>query len=180
MLTFATFATLVPEESALDALPLDPTPTPSPVSLSAGPKVAQLPVIPRIVRRQSALDFASPVLSWLVRAPRLVHQSGAATMIIAGLVIGTLGAIACLGLWSLPSFVSARASSAADATGNEPLLARDPLAPRIEQLAPTRPPAVSAVARNSPPPSRPAPHAALHPLVKPSPRSQTLGVVARR
>jgi hypothetical protein len=177
-----TFATLVPEESLLDAGALEPRPSPSPVSLQAASRSAQLPVIPRIVRRQSALDVASPVLSWLAGAPGLVRRSGAGTMLIAGLVIGTLGVIAGLGVWSLPSFVSARASSAVDATGTEPLLARDPLAPRIEQSAPVRPPAttVTVVATPYRAAPRPTPHAALRPLVKPSPRSQTLAIVARR
>jgi hypothetical protein len=173
-----TFATLVPEEGPLDAGALEPTPTPSPVSLHAA-RSAQLPVIPRIVRRQSALDVASPFLSWLAGASGLVRRSGAGTMVIGGLVIGTLGVIAGLGVWSLPSFVSARASSAVDATGTEPLLARDPLAPRIEQSAPARPPATTVATPYRPAP-RPTPHAALRPLVKPSPRSQTLAIVARR
>jgi hypothetical protein len=173
-----TFATIVPDEGPLESGALEPTPTPSPVSLHTGSRIA-LPVIPRIVRRQSALDVASPLLSWLAGAPGLLRRNGVGTMVVAGLVIGTLGAIAGLGVWSLPSFVSARPSSVVDATGTEPLLARDPLAPRIEQNAPARPPSTTVVTP-SPPPPRAAPHAALRPLVKPSPRSQTLTVVARR
>ena len=188
-----TFATHVPqdEEDARDAGALEPTPTPSAVLLSPATRVTQLPVIARIVRRRTALDAASPLLSWLARAPGLVRRSGAGTMVVAGLVIGTLGAIAGHGLWSLPSFVSPGASSTPDATGSEPLLARDPLAPRIEHVGPPRIEPARSVARGTPaaatrnaapfpaPGPRPATHAELRPLVKP-PRSHMAPALARR
>jgi hypothetical protein len=189
-----TFATHVPqhEEDARDAGGLEPTPTPSAVLLGPATRAPQLPVIARIVRRRRALDVASPLLSWIARAPSFVRRSGAGTMVVAGLVIGTLGAIAGHGLWSLPSFVAPGASTASDATGSEPLLARDPLAPRIEHVGPPRIEQAQSVSRGTPahatrnatpspaPQPRPATHAALRPLVKPPPRSHMVSAVARR
>jgi hypothetical protein len=185
-----TFATHVSDGSTPDPGVREPTPTPAAMSFQPARRAAPLPVIARIQRRRGALDVASPLLSWLVRAPALVRHSGAGTMVVAGLVIGTLGAIAGHGLWSLPSFVSPGASSRSDATGSEPLLARDPLAPRIESTPPLRTPASTLDTLHTPhapyttvapsPPPRSDKHAALRPLVKPATRNRTLAIVARR
>jgi hypothetical protein len=183
-----TFATHVPAER-VPSLVHELSPTPSRVSLHEATRARELPVIPRIVRRQSVLDAASPLLALLVRAPGAVRRSGAGTMLVAGLALATLGTIAGLGVRSLSDSSSVAWSGGAsvfDASVSERLLSRGPLAPRTERpTAPRIAPAVEtppahAIVAPSRPPARAGAHAALAPLVKPVTPSRAPVVYARR
>ena len=122
----------------------------------------ELPVIPRIVRRQSAFDAASPLLAMLGSVQSAIRRSGVGTMVVTGLALATVGTIASFGMRSLAEQSSVGTTAAVtvfDAKGTERVLARGALVPRTEQA----PPKVVAIA--------PAPHVAVvpsHPVVTPS------------
>jgi len=139
-----------------------PTHTPVPVAMSwSGPELPRrnaLPVIPRIVRRTPIEQLLEPI----VRVTQAVRRASG-MLLFAALGLATLGAIAGLGLRSLPDEAEAPAVSAAshavDATATERLLARAPLRLRVDRTIPI-PPASTVAAvpvRTSPAPA----HAAL-------------------
>jgi hypothetical protein len=138
-----TFASVVDGEasmaSAVSTRPRVDTPTPSGISLAEvhrHKRPATLPVISRIVRRTSVRD-----LFWgepLGRVSGLLRRSGVGTLVVGALGLATLGVIAGLGMRSLSDEATNAVSAAGvqpvyDAVATERLLARAPLAPRMDQ-----------------------------------------------
>jgi hypothetical protein len=177
----------VPPQRAQSPRGRDAPPTQSAVSLHEAARGNELPVIARIVRRPSALEAASPLLSLLRRAQSGVRRSGVGTMVITGLALATLGTIASFGMRSLAEPSSVASAAVFDAKGTERVLSRGALAPRTEQASPkiatsTPAPTRAPVAPSAPPhaTTRPAAHASLAPLVKPGKPSRATVVYARR
>jgi hypothetical protein len=139
-----TFATAVRREASLatEAPPnvrrrLD-TPTPSGVSLHEGSaRRGALPVIPRIVR-ESATE-RGPLVRAGAAVADVLRRTGAGTLVVAALGLATLGSIAGLGMRSLSDGASLASAApdapthAVDATATERLLARAPLATRVDR-----------------------------------------------
>ena len=164
-----TFSTMTSPEASVPARARTDA-TPPPVSWTdvqsprRDPCTRALPVVPRIVRRTRIEQH--PVLGPIVRAAAAVRRVGFGTLLFAGLGLGTLGVIAGFGMVSLsdepPAAAIAPEARSFDAMATERLLARAPLAARVErpvpvaydaplpQSAPRRP----AVVRASPAPSR--------------------------
>ncbi|HEY1693503.1 MAG TPA: hypothetical protein VGG39_15150 [Polyangiaceae bacterium] len=125
---------------------------------AVAPRGHSLPVIPRIVRRTLIVDSA--LVAPLARAASAARRAGLGTLLFMALGLGTLGAIAGLGMRSLSDEFVANSSDDAltspahayDATGVEHLLARALPGDRVEH-APTS-------AASSPPTTAPAPTAA--------------------
>ncbi len=142
------------------------TPTPGAVTIDEPPRAPRraprpppLPVIARIVRRPTVRDrlWSDPA----ARVGRVLQATGVGALLVGALALGTLGVIAGLGMRSLSdeatlaSTPPPASAAMADATATERLLARAPLAPRVDHVAPTL--RVEAAARTPP--------AAAHPLV---------------
>lgn len=170
-----TFSTLAGAESAGPAR-ADATPPPvswhEATAARAGGafpgRPPALPVIPRIVRRTMIDDRA--LLRPIAQAAHVAKRAGLGTLVFVVLGLGTLGAIAGLGMRSLAEegavTQGAEAPAAAmahtsDARASEHLLARAPLAVRTDHVEPARvdPP----VHADPPRPSRPAPATVSHP-----------------
>jgi hypothetical protein len=139
-----TFATIVPGEAPPSASLRTSTPIPVLMSWS-GPELPRhnvLPVIPRIVRRTRIEQFLEPI----ARAARTLRRGGG-MLLFGALGLATLGTIAGLGVRSLPDDMPTPVVSGAahvfDATATERLLARAPVALRVDR---TIPPAASRVA----------------------------------
>jgi hypothetical protein len=162
-----TFATIVPGEG------------PPPASLSAAEHVPvalswshpelpprnALPVLPRIVRRSRLEQLFEP----FERATSLARR-GAAMILFGALGLGTLGAIAWLGLRPPTDEASTPALTAAgrtfDAVATERLLARGSVPVRVERTIPPAPSVTPAAA-----PPVPAPRVAAvaaHPTPAPA------------
>jgi hypothetical protein len=150
-----TFATLVGDEAVSSASHRSNTPAPVAMSWSGplAPLRNDLPVIPRIVRRTTFEQILEP----FVRVALTVRRGGG-TLLFATLGLATLGAIAGLGMVSLPddapTAVAVGAGHAFDATASERLLARAPLSIRVDRTIPPPPPQVAVMpARVTPAPS---------------------------
>lgn len=154
-----TFATVVPGEAPPSAIPRRNTPAPVSMSWSGPPlpRRNDLPVIPRIVRRTTMEQLLEPI----ARVALAVRRAGG-MLLFAALGLATLGAIAGLGMRSLPDDAATPSVSAAhvfDATATERLLARAPLALRVDRMIPPPAPRVApapAPVRASPAPSHAA------------------------
>jgi hypothetical protein len=120
-----------------------------------------LPVIARIVREPAA-DHGR-VRRTGVALAGLLRRTGAGTLVIGALGLATLGSIAGLGMRSLSDGASLASAApdepthVVDATATERLLARAPLAARVDRAGLTSPSATSSLDPSTP---SPAPFAA--------------------
>jgi hypothetical protein len=177
VLTFATgMGHEVPPSVAqhLDAPGLPPLRAPE--SPSAALR-AQLPVIPRIVRKTMLDDHL--VFGPIARGATAVKRTGPGTMLFTALGVATLGAIFFFGVRTVRVSDVGEARTF-DATAIEPILARSTPTTRLEQTLPAaqvQRPATAAVApsvRSSPPPAHTV-FAAAH-----AARGRTSGAVLAR
>jgi hypothetical protein len=139
-----TFATAMRGEAPPPVL-RHQTPVPVPMSWSGPdlPRRNDLPVISRIVRRTPIEQLLEPI----VQVGQRVRRAGG-MVLFAALGLATLGAITGLGLRSLPDEAAALGVSGAahafDARATERLLARAPLALRVDRTIPAPAPRVAA------------------------------------
>jgi len=145
-----TFATAVRREASLatEAPPsvrrrVD-TPTPGGMSLHEGSgRRGALPVIARIVREPAA--ERGRLLRAGAAVASVLRRTGAGTLVVGALGLATLGSIAGLGMRSLSDGASLASAApdapthAVDATATERLLARAPLAARVDRGGLTAP-----------------------------------------
>jgi len=115
-----------------------------------------LPVIARIVRRTPIEQLLEPIVG-----AALAVRRASGMLLFATLGLATLGAIAGLGLRSVPDEAETPAASGAshgfDATATERLLARAPLPLRVDRTIPPPAPSVAAaLVRASPAPAHAA------------------------